>query len=178
MEANNTVKPIASNLGVVLGISLTLFIILIYAFNLELITEWYIGIIEFLIIVILGGYACSKAKKNFTEPFTFKNSFSAFFITIAIGLAIYSLVNYILFNFVDSEAANYIVEVSIEKVRETMSSFGGTEEQINQVVADMQNENQFSLSNQAIGLAVKLVFYSVIGLLVALIFKEKSNQVA
>ena len=59
-----------------------------------------------------------------------------------------------------------------------MGSFGGTEEQINQVVADMQSQNQFSLSNQAIGLAVKLVFYSVIGLLVALIFKEKSNQVA
>lgn len=178
MEPTNSVKPIASNLGIVLGISLSLFIVLIYAFNLELLTQWYISIIEFSIIVGLGAYSCSKAKDSFTEPFTFKSAFSAFFICIAIGSIIYTLVNYILFNFVDPEAANYIVEASIEKMRETMASFGGTEEQMNLMVAEMESENQFSLTNQGIGLATKFVFYSVIGLLVALIFKEKSNQVA
>ncbi|MDT0295361.1 DUF4199 domain-containing protein [Mesonia ostreae] len=176
MESTNNVKSIASSIGLILGISLSLFIVLIYAFNLELLTQWYISIIEFLIIVGLGVYSCSKAKANFTEPFTFKSAFSAFFISIAIGSILYTVVNYILFNFIDPEAANYIVEVSIEKMKETMASFGGTQEQINLMVTEMEGENQFSLANQAIGLAFKLVFYSVIGLLVALVFKEKSNQ--
>jgi len=178
MEPTNNVKSIASSIGLILGISLSLFIVLIYVFNLELLTQWYISIIEFLIVVGLGAYACAKAKTSFTTAFTFKSAFSAFFITIAIGSIVYTLVNYILFNFVDPEAANYIVEVSIEKMKETMASFGGTQEQINLMVTEMEGENQFSLANQAIGLAFKLVFYSVIGLLVALIFKEKTNQVA
>ena len=54
-----------------------------------------------------------------------------------------------------------------------MAKFGSTQEQIDLTIAGMEQENQFSLKNQAIGLATNIVFYSIIGLIVALVFRQK-----
>ena len=62
--------------------------------------------------------------------------------------------------------------------RNMMEGFGAPESEIDKAIAKMESENQFSLSNQIMGLAITLIFYSVIGLLLALIFREKDTTAA
>lgn len=175
MENQSTVKSTASSYGLTLGVVLTVFLILLYAFSLEMLTKWWIRLFEFAAVLIIAIMAMAKSKKKCDSLFTYKNSFTAYFLVVLIGLLIYHIVSYVLFNFIDPEAAQYVLEKAIEMSRSMMESFGAPQDQIDKAIEEMGKQNQFSLKNQAIGFAFSLAFYSVIGLLVALIFREKET---
>ncbi|MUP47143.1 DUF4199 domain-containing protein [Gramella sp. BOM4] len=168
-------KKLATSYGLYLGLALILVTVLIYAFDLSLMTEWYLMVLNFILIVVLGSMAVSKSKKASTSLFTFKNAFSAFFLTILIGLVITTVFSLILFNVVDPQAAETLKELTMEKQAEMLESFGMTEAQINEAMVQMEKEETFSLKNIGISLASQLVFFSIIGLIIALIFREKDT---
>ena len=168
-------KKLATNYGLYLGLALILITVLIYAFDISLMTEWYLILINFLLVVVLGIMAVKNAKKASTSLFTFKNAFSAYFLTILIGLFIATIFSLILFNVVDPQAAETLKELSMEKQAEMLEGFGMTEAQINQTMAEAQAQDTFSLKNLGISFASQLVFFSIIGLIIALIFREKDT---
>ena len=178
MEKSSSFKSTASTYGIILGVILVLFFVLIYTFNLELITKWWLKLVEFLLIIVIALIGMNKCKKVFKGIFTYKYSFTSYFIIILIGLSIYTLSSYLLFNFIDPDAAQYVLDETIRMSRSMMESFGAPESEIDKAIAKMESENQFSLSNQVMGLAITLIVYSVIGLLLALIFREKENTAA
>lgn len=178
MQNSPSFKSTASTYGLTLGIILVLFFILIYTFNLELITKWWLKLVEFLLIIVIALVGMSKCKKAFNGTFTYKYSFTSYFIIIVIGLSIYTLSSYLLFNFIDPDAAQYVLDETIRMTRNMMEGFGAPDSEIDKAIAKMESENQFSLSNQIMGLAITLIFYSVIGLLLALIFREKDTTAA
>ena len=79
----------------------------------------------------------------------------------------------ILFNVIDPQAAETLTELTIESTRKMMEGFGAPEAQINETLQQMQDENQFSILNQLKGYGFQLILYALIGLIVALIFREK-----
>ena len=54
-------------------------------------------------------------------------------------------------------------------------NFGMTEAQINEALAAAANEDAFSLKNIAISFGSQLIIFSIIGLIVALVFREKDT---
>jgi len=56
-----------------------------------------------------------------------------------------------------------------------LEGFGMTEEQINAGMAEAAKQDTFSLKNIAISFGGQLIFFSIIGLIVALIFREKDK---
>ena len=103
MQNSPSFKSTASTYGLTLGIILVLFFILIYTFNLELITKWWLKLVEFLLIIVIALVGMSKCKKAFNGTFTYKYSFTSYFIIIVIGLSVYTLSSYLLFNFIDMD---------------------------------------------------------------------------
>lgn len=168
-------KKLATSYGIYLGLALVLILVLAYAFDLSLFTQWWFGIGLLIFVIIMASMATSKAKKASSGLFTFKNAFSAYFLTIFIGTLISLVFNIILFNVVDSEAAETLTELTIESTRNMMERFGAPESQINEALQNMQEDNQYSAINQLKGYAFQLIMYSVIGLIVALIFREKDT---
>ena len=166
-------KKLGTSYGVYLGIALILISVLVYAFDVSLFTEWYMPVLQFLLIIIMGVMAVNKAKKFSQSLFKFKDAFGVYFLTIFIGLLISIIFSYVLFNLVDPQAADIIKELTLEKQVEMFESLGLNEEQINEAITRVQEENNFSLKNLAIGFAIYLAVYSIIGLIVALIFREK-----
>ncbi|MDX1542915.1 MAG: DUF4199 domain-containing protein [Christiangramia sp.] len=166
-------KKLATSYGLYLGLALILITVLIYAFDISLMTEWYLMIINFILIVVLATMAIKKAKSASTSLFTFKNAFSAYFLTVFIGLLIATVFSLFLFNVVDPEAAETLKELTMEKQAEMLENFGMSEAQVNEAMVKMQEENTFSIKNVAISFASQLVFFSIVGLLIALIFREK-----
>ena len=160
--------------GLTLGVISILITVLIYALNLELFTKWYVTLINFVIVLVIGIMAVKQVKSIDPEPFfSFKNAFSAFFLTVLLGSVISIVFTGILFNFVDSEAAQYVQEMTMEASREMMEKFGTPPDQIDAAIAQQEGTNPFSWKNLFMGFAFSIVLFAILSLIIAAIFKEK-----
>lgn len=169
-----SLKSIATNYGLYLGVILALFTVLAYAVNLELMTNMWYGIVIMISIIVFGIIAVAKVKQAQNGFASFKESFTAYFITVLLGLLISTVISYLLFNFIDPEAAEVIKQNTIENTVSMLEGFNTPVEAIDKAVKDIESNNQFSIGSIAKSLAGYLVFFSVIGLIVAAAMK-KSN---
>ncbi|MGJ8550230.1 DUF4199 domain-containing protein [Winogradskyella wichelsiae] len=176
---DKSLKSSAINYGLYLGLILSSFTIIGYAVYLDLFTQWWFGIGQMLLVIVFGIISAIKARKLLGGFISFKEAFSAFFITIAIGTLIPALIGFIIFNVVDPEAAIILQEKIINSQIAMMSNFNAPQEAIDQAMEQMQAEDSFfSLGNTIKTNAYQLVAYSVIGLIVALATKRKDPHAA
>lgn len=171
---NNTLKSIATNYGLYLGALLALFTVVSYAVNLELLTNMWYGIVILIVIITLGILSVIKVKQAQNGYASFKEAFTSYFITILLGLVISTLVSYLLFNFIDTDAATVLKEKTIEKTVQMMENFHAPSEGIAEAVEKIESQDQFAIGNILKGLAGYLVFFSIIGLIVAAVMKKNN----
>ncbi|VAV84220.1 hypothetical protein MNBD_BACTEROID02-799, partial [hydrothermal vent metagenome] len=118
-----SIKSSAINYGVYLGGLLALITVLIYAININLMVNMWIGIVLLIVIVGFGIVSTAKSKSLFEGFLSFKQAFSSYFITVAVGIAISTAVSAILFNFIDPEAAEVIKEKTVETMIAMLEGF-------------------------------------------------------
>ena len=105
--------------------------------------------------------ASAKSKGALEGFISFKQSFSAYFLTIFLGILISTAVSYIIFNFIDPAAADVLKEKTIETTVSMMEGFGAPAESIKETVDQMEAQNTFSIGNLLKGLAFQLVLYKI-----------------
>ena len=164
------------NFGIFLGIFLVVMTTLIYSIDISLFTSSWIGIVNVIIITGFGVFSAIKYKKNIGGFITFKEVFSSFFITVALGFFISTLYSILLFNVIDTEAKAIITENIIKYSVEMMQKFGTKVGDINKMVEEMEKSDSFGALGQLKGFAFNLVVYSIIGLITALIIKRDRPQ--
>jgi hypothetical protein len=172
----DTQKKIALNMGLFLGLVLTLFIALMYAIDLNLFTKSWIGIINVVIITVFGVLSATQFKKTVGGFISFKSAFTSFFIAVVIGFLISTLFNLLLFNVIDVEAKTILSENVIKYTVEMMQKFGAKAADINKVVEDMRTSDSFGVAGQLKGFFFNIIFYSIIGLVCSLIIKRVPPQ--
>lgn len=170
-----TAKSNSINLGLYLGATLAAIIVIIYAINLDLMVTWWIGIGLLVLIVTFGIISAKKAKAISGGYISFKDAFVNYFITIAIGTGISSLLSIIIFNFVDPEAATYLNEQILMVSKQNMERFGAPQEIIEKAIEEASQKNNYSIGNQLQSYIFALALYSVIGLIVAAIIKKSDK---
>ena len=173
-----TPKSIAVNNGLYLGGILALISVLIYAVNLDLFTEWWLGIILFRVVVVYGVLTAIKSRTSLGGFISFKQAFTSYFITIAIGTLIATIVGIAIFTFIDPEAATYLNEQILLLTKQTMERFGMPQEAMQAALDEAAKKDNFSLGMQSQAFVFRLAFYAVIGLIVALIVKKTNNKEA
>ena len=173
-----TPKSIAVNNGLYLGGILALISVLIYAVNLDLFTEWWLGIILFLVVVVYGVLTAIKSRTSLGGFISFKQAFTSYFITIAIGTLIATIVGIAIFTFIDPEAATYLNEQILLLTKQTMERFGMPQEAMQAALDEAAKKDNFSLGMQSQAFVFRLAFYAVIGLIVALIVKKTDDKEA
>ncbi|MCB0462847.1 MAG: DUF4199 domain-containing protein [Flavobacteriaceae bacterium] len=169
-----TVKSIALNYGLYLGIALIVISVAIYAIDLKLMANLWLGIAMLIAIIGFGIFSTAKVKSHFEGILSFKDAFTAYFITTVVGAVISSIFSYILYTIIDPEAAEQIKQISIEATISLMEGFNAPAETIAKAVEDAEKVDQFSIGNTLKSLAFGAIFQAVIGLIVAAIMK-KSN---
>ncbi|MEM7186825.1 MAG: DUF4199 domain-containing protein [Bacteroidota bacterium] len=175
---NVSFKKSATNYGLILGGVLAVTVALLYSISLESLTKWWLGIILFLVSLVFGIISVGKAKSILGGFISFKQAFTSYFITIVIGLGISVLTSILIFNVVDPGAAEYLNEQIVEITRSMMERFGAPESEIDKAIADLEGKNNYSMGNQLQSFFFQIIFYSVFGLLVALIMKRKDPNAA
>ena len=172
-----SLKFIAKNFGLYLGITLTVLMILAYLVNLDLFVNFWYGISIYLITIIFGIIAVVKTKINFNGFLSFKDAFTSYFVTILIGLVLSSLASYLLFNFIDTGAADVLKEKSIERMVEVFETMKKPAEEIETAVKKAKSENLYSISNVFQGLIFNyLLPLCIIGLLVSAAMQKSKRD--
>jgi hypothetical protein len=174
----NSVKSSAIQYGLYLGLMLSSFTVIGYAVNIEILTKWWLGIILFILIIVIGIVSTAKAKSILNGFISFKEAFTAWFTTIVVGMLISTVVSILIFNVVDPEAAELVKQASIEATVSMMENFGTPQETIDMAITEMENTNQFAVGNLLKSLAWQFLFYAIVGLLIALIMKKTDPDAA
>ncbi|MEW4924759.1 DUF4199 domain-containing protein [Algibacter sp. 2305UL17-15] len=173
----NSLKSIATNYGLYLGVALALLTIITYAVDIGLFVNAVYGISLYIIMIVFGIIAIVNTKRFFNGYITFKGAFTSYFITILIGLLISALVSFILFNFIDVESSEILRDKAIEKVVQTLEGFNVPTETIDETVEKMESENLFSIGNVIQSIAINyLLPLTVIGLIVAAVMKKNPPE--
>lgn len=173
-----SIKNLAINWGLYLGIILALCTILGYI-NLDLYTKWWFGVGLLLLIIVLGIISAMKSKTLLGGFISFKEAFSSFFITIAIGLIISTVISIVIFNFIDPDAAVTLKDKIMDAQVQMMQNFGAPEEVIAKSVEELEaQENMFAIGQILKSLAFQLIGYSIVGLIVALVVKKNNPEQA
>jgi len=172
----STTKSSAINYGLYLGAILSIISVVIYAVNLDLFTEWWLGIILFVLVVVYGVVSALKSRKILDGLINFKQAFASYFITIAVGTLIATVIGIAIFTFIDPEAATYLNEQILILTKQTMERFGAPQEVIQAAIEEASTKNNFSLAMQSQAFIFRLAFYALIGLIVALIVKKSDTK--
>ena len=170
MEQN--VKSQSINSGLYLGAILSILVVLVYAIKLDLFTEWWLGIITLLIVVVYSTMNALKVRKLLGGFINFKKAFGAYFITMAIGTFIVTVVSILIFSFIDPEAAQYLNEQILLLTKQTMERFGAPAEAIEKALENAADVDNFSVGMQTQSYFFRLALYTVFGLIIALVVKK------
>lgn len=171
-----TVKKNGISFGVTIGVIAVLASVIMYAVDVKLMANYWVGICLFIVNLVLGIVAVAKTKKALNGFITFKEAFTVFFIAMAIGAAISSIFIYILLNLIDPAAKVVIMDRVTEMTVNMMQSMGAKTEDIRKTVEEMKQTDSFSLVSQLKSYAGGLIFYIIIGLIVAVAFKSKAKE--
>ncbi|WP_434035383.1 DUF4199 domain-containing protein [Formosa sp. 4Alg 33] len=172
----NSLKSMAATYGIYLAILLSAITIIAYVVDLEILTSMWVSAGVFIVIIVFGIFSTAKAKKAQNGFITFKDAFTAYFATVVIGVIISTLVSIIIFNFIDPDVADFLKQQIIEKSTGMMESFGAPQEQIDIAIAEMEKQNQFAIGNQLKSLAFSIIFYCIVGLIIAFAMKKTDPE--
>lgn len=168
-----TLKELAINYGLYLGLFLSLFTVLGYAFYLDILVNFWVMLIIIPIVIMgFGIFSILKAKKFSNGFLNFKETFSSYFVTVAIGVMIGTLINILIFNFIDTNAAVEAKNILIENTEVMMRGMGAPNEAIAENINKIEAQDTFALGVQIKSLAQSLIFFAAIGLIIAAAMKK------
>ena len=171
----NSIKKNGVTLGIIMGVILVLITTTMYVVDISLFTNWWIGIVNFVIIIGIAIYSSISSKKALNGMMSYKNAFLSFILPIIVGIAIYVLYNIILFNVIDPDAKMILTENIIAMTKETMGKFSVPATEINKAIADIESKDNFGPMVQFQSYFFQISFYAVLGLIVALVFKTPTT---
>ncbi len=170
---NEIVKANASKYGLILaGISVG-FALLAYLIDITLMVNMGLGISMWVLGLVVLVAAVIASKKGMGGFISFKDAFSTFIIGYIISALIGTTFLIVLFNVVDTGAADQLQEITIEKTIDMMEQFNVPEDQMLKQIEELEATSQFDIVNQVKGFFMAVVGYALIGLIVAAIVKKE-----
>jgi divalent metal cation (Fe/Co/Zn/Cd) transporter len=174
-------QGLASKFGLRFGLYAGAFTLLYgtlgYIIGVKMYTEWWVGIIVWLVTIgiLVAGVIQARKQTSKENGFSFKLAFSTFFIAALIAVVAGVLFNILLFHVIDPEFAIVVEEATLDVAIGMMEKFGTPQDVIDEEVDKMLDQNLFSIKNQILGLPKALIFYAIVGLIVAASTKRKPD---
>ncbi|MGG5576027.1 DUF4199 domain-containing protein [Myroides sp. C15-4] len=171
----NPLNKVGITFGIVLAIYYILFNCTLFFTDQTLFANKFVGFFNMAIIIIIGVLCVFAAKRRMGGYLTFREAFTPFLIMIAIGVTVNFAMYNILFQLVDPSAKDVINKVLNDMLVETLNNSGLPQSQIDEQFAKAKELNQFEPKSQLFMWAGSILRNSILGLLLAAIFKNKSE---
>ncbi|HUH26413.1 MAG TPA: DUF4199 domain-containing protein [Flavobacterium sp.] len=172
---------ISKNTGLSFGYILAAYYILVNSAVFFSDFTWFakphLGIANMVVVLILGVSCVWITKRKLGNSITTKEGFSAFFIMIIIGLFVNYFVQFILFNYVNPEAKAINNQLMIDMAENIAREINAPKEEIAEQIELMKNSanDNFTIKTLIFSLTQSVLGASIAGLLISLIFKNKSE---
>ena len=173
-----SLKSIAVNYGIILGVINSAVLVLIYTMNPELFLAPWLGIVLFLMTIVFGIIASAKAKAILKGFISLKQAFTAYFITVAIGSFFAVILTVLLFSVIDVETGQYLNEKLMDMSLETLKSLGMSESIIEESMKKASEIDNFSFLTQIQSYFIRLVIYCIFGLISSLVLRRQDPNEA
>tara|TARA_B100001113_G_C20762784_1_gene471669 strand:- start:6 stop:530 length:525 start_codon:yes stop_codon:yes gene_type:complete len=170
MEFN--LKKNSANIGVKLGVVLLILSTFSYIYDIKLFYNRVLSSCSFPIIIGFCIYSIYDAKKLQNQIISFKEAFTAYFVCIVVGYLILSVVDIIIFKFIDPEAGKIINEELMIQQKEIWDSQQKPEDEITKGLANMQNYPRYSYFSVYMNYMFTILFNAFVGLFPAFILKK------
>ena len=165
-------KKQALNLGLYMGLALIVVTSICYVINIGLLANFWVGLLNLLIVFSFALFSCYFTRKIMGFP-NFKDVFTSYTITVALGLAISTIFTIVLFNLIDPDAAEIIKEQSIVEMQSIMERFNAPQAEIDKAILQAQNADNFSIGSLIQNYFIFLAIMLLLGLFAALLFRKK-----
>ena len=176
---NEIIKKNGINFGIILGIVGILSQLTVYLLGgitkENAITGSIIQVVFWLAYLVIRIVQCNSTKKEMNGLITFKDVFTTLTITITIGILISQMFTFLLNNYIDVEygkAMNTFMNEQQIVAQNAMKSFTKVS---NEDLQELAKTNNFSLIKILQGTAMAFLISSIMNLILAAIFKSKTN---
>lgn len=173
---NEIIKKNSVNYGFIFGLVSITITSIIYISDVQLFLSGWITFLKVVIFLVIAIVLLTKTKKQLHDKYPFKEAFTTYFISAAIGILIATMFEIILFNFIEPSLKDTLKEMSIKFTVNLLEKFGVNSSDINKAVSEMQNVDQFSIGEMIKGMFTYYVFAALFGLILAAIFKSKTPE--
>jgi hypothetical protein len=169
------VKKNSVTYGIIVGVLAILVYTVMYVIDVKLFANIWIGVGLGILNIVIGIIAVAKAKKALAGFISFKDAFTVFFLAMAIGALIGTIYLAILLNVIDPAAQTIILDEYVTMTVNWMQQAGSKPAEIKKTIEDMKASDPFGPVTMALSYVKGLLFYIIIGLIVAAAMK-KNNE--
>ncbi len=172
-------QGLASKFGLRFGAYASAFTLLYgilgYLIGVQMYTQWWLGVLVWIVTIgiLVAGVIQARKQTTADNGFSFKTAFSTFIFAALVSMVVGVAFNILLFHVIDPAFATEVEEAIIDLSVGMMEKFGAPQASIDEAVDQMLTESQFSIKNQLLGLPKGLIFYAIVGLIVAAATKRK-----
>ena len=166
---------IAVACGLIAGLALLLLTTILYLGGVNAFLGYgaYLGYLILIVAAVASAVLEKKAQNGYLE---FKEALKAAFLVFVISLALQSIFNWILMNFIDTGFRNALERAILDKTEKFMQSMKIDQDVIDKSLDEQRGKNQYSLPKILMGLCFSYVFSFLISLLIAAIVKKKKPE--
>lgn len=142
--------------------------------------SWFMSpvtwIISFIIPIIFAILAVVQQKKNGGGYLEFREGLKVAFTSFVLNTLIGTVFIYILFNLIDIGFRDALNQEAATATAKFMEKMKASPDQIEKTTNEMLQGNNYSLSKIALNSAFGLIFWFLVSLIIALIFKRKKPE--
>ncbi|GAB3327107.1 DUF4199 domain-containing protein [Marivirga atlantica] len=171
---NNSAHPI--KWGVIMGVASVIISLLIYVIDVTLFVKPWVGFLSLAVgaaIIVYSGFDYRKQLGGFMS---YGKAFMHAFVVLLVGGFIGAIFRYLLFNVIDPEASQVLVDATIEMTMGMMEAIGASGDTAAMDRAAEQARNSYTLSGIAMGYLWGIIWYAIIAAIVGLITKKKNKE--
>ncbi len=172
---NEIIKKNGITFGVIMGLFSIVVTTLIYIINVNLFLSGWITFLKIAIYITIASILLIKTKKQLNGIFPFKDAFKTYFIAAIIGMLLATFFEVLLFNFIDPSLKETLKEMSLKFTVDLMTKLGAPAAEINKAIEKINSVDQFSIVELIKGSFTYIIFTTILGLILAAIFKSKPS---
>lgn len=137
-------------------------------------SAWWIGLVNIAITVGILIYAGYQLRAEHEGILSFKDAFMSTWLIIVIAGALSTIYSIVQFHLITPELPALIQESIINQSAAMMERFGADDQAIDEMVAELESDNSFSLNNLLLSfLYTSILGGAVLAMIVGLIVKKK-----
>jgi len=161
-------------IGVYGGLAMIIYGLLTYMAGVETMATWWVGLLAFPVIIAFLVWAGRSAKSANGGYLTLKEAFISIFTAGVVMSVISFIFNVLLYNVIDPELGERLVEQILIKTESMMEGFGVPDSDIDKAITDMEKDlpGQFKLAGQLKSLLQALIFQAILSIVIAAIVKK------